>query len=109
MVKTDPCGDVVWNGCEPVGIGDIDMKLKEIVVYPNPTQDILFFDGDHLSPKTGVVVIDQLGKTVLNEILGTDYMIDLSHLNEGLFNIVLINNGSLIFSESVIRLRSTKF
>jgi hypothetical protein len=36
LVKVDACGDLVWQGCDPVGIQEFQIQDSRLELYPNP-------------------------------------------------------------------------
>jgi len=39
LVKVDACGDLEWQGCAPVGIGEFKVQDSRLRVYPNPASN----------------------------------------------------------------------
>ena len=82
----------MYNYCEngwPAGLEDTD--ALGIIVYPNPTNNMLFIDT-HLSLE--VKVLDMLGKDISNIIKenNNNLRIDLSTLSPGAYNILILHN-----------------
>tara|TARA_R110000737_G_scaffold128809_2_gene161221 strand:- start:1180 stop:1458 length:279 start_codon:yes stop_codon:yes gene_type:complete len=78
----------MYNYCEngwPAGLEDTD--ALGIIVYPNPTNNLLFIDT-HLD--LDVKVLDMMGKEV-SMILKNDntLRIDLSTLSVGVYNLII--------------------
>lgn len=61
-------------------------ELGEISIYPNPTKDVLNFEGFGKA-SIEVVIFDVLGKNVLNKSLNTNETLDVSQLVSGIYNI----------------------
>ena len=36
LVKVDACGDLEWQGCAPVGLGELEIRDLKLEVWPNP-------------------------------------------------------------------------
>ena len=76
-------------------LGLEDYLVNDLILYPNPAEDVL-----NLNRKTGledalITVFDITGKRVLNERLrGTS--IDVSGLNAGSYILRVVNNGATI-------------
>jgi len=66
-----------------------DAELQTISIYPNPTKDKLNFEG--FNGSIDVTIHDLLGKQVLNTVLNAGKSLDVSHLANGAY-VVLINN-----------------
>ncbi len=68
-----------------------DFDLTSIKIYPNPTKDVLNFEGFDTA-SIEVVIFDVLGKNVLNKSLNTNETLDVSQLVSGIYNITI--NGT---------------
>tara|TARA_R110002020_G_scaffold236346_3_gene448648 strand:+ start:3886 stop:6258 length:2373 start_codon:yes stop_codon:yes gene_type:complete len=82
----------MYNYCEngwPAGLNDTD--ALGIIVYPNPTHDMLLIDT-HLT--IGVKVLDMMGKEVpvIEEDGYNTTRINLSKLSEGAYTLVITHN-----------------
>jgi hypothetical protein len=68
---------------------------KKIKFYPNPVSDFLHIENPPLGK---VVVLDALGRVVLEENVDftSNYQIDLSKLNSGLYYLIIDENSFLI-------------
>jgi len=87
-------------------LGDIDEKITNVSLYPNPVnaQHIIRVDGD-LPVDTVANVYDFTGKLIYNQTLTTDKIIDLSTVNsKGMFLIQIVDNNKseVIFADKLI-------
>ena len=104
------------NGCQAsvdfeitiaVGIGDSGNKYKNILFYPNPSYQTLFF----LLPEqwtneqvVGYQVFDLQGRPVLKGELLFENQIDVSSLTEGMYQIVFKTKGNgIVFRNSFVK------
>jgi len=79
----------VWGTCPTAGVDD--QNQLDISIYPNPTSDIVYIDGNYTQLK--VVVYDILGKQVMNKF--TTNTIDISHLEKGVYMLQLSDGVKL--------------
>ncbi len=105
MIKIDACGDVEWNGCLPVGIGDIEIQPKlAFVLYPNPAQDYvtLEFDDYRLSVEE-VMVFDMMGRLVRQVYVESNgsIVIDTRSLDNGLYQVVVKNKDGIVGNQKL--------
>jgi hypothetical protein len=75
-----------------------EFNLTSVKIYPNPTKDVLNFEGFDTA-SIEVVIFDVLGKNVLNKSLNTNETLDVSQLVSGIYNITI--NG--IFASKFIK------
>tara|TARA_R110000822_G_scaffold106880_9_gene235307 strand:- start:379 stop:2445 length:2067 start_codon:yes stop_codon:yes gene_type:complete len=92
----------MYNYCEngwPAGLDDID--ALGIVVYPNPTNNMLFINT-HLNLE--VKVLDMMGKNVSSIIKdnSNNLRVDLSTLSNGAYNILILHNEKQ-YSKRIIK------
>lgn len=100
LVKVDACGDVEWQGCEPVGISEYEFVDINLEVYPNPTQAIINLDIDEdFNPKI-VQLTNTFGEMVLEKEYGQ--MIDLSRLESGLYVLQITNQEGQRLTKKLI-------
>ena len=92
-----------YNGCTITGI-DNSLQFNNIELYPNPTKDIITINVNNEPEDMVLEIIDCYGKTLIkkNIIVKTEN-IDLQNLNNGLYIVVLTQNGKKIFSRKVLK------
>ena len=80
------------------GLGINDDIDENIIIYPNPTEDMLFISGNE--NELEVSVYDLLGKRVMK--VSVVNRIDISLLSNGTY-LVYINNGSKVSQYKIIK------
>ena len=75
--------------CSTAGVDDQNQLY--ISIYPNPTSDMVFIDGNHSQLK--VVMYDILGKQVMNKSITNN--IDISQLEKGVYILQLSDGAKL--------------
>ena len=91
-----------WNiiddgySCTTAGLDD--QNQLDISIYPNPTSDIVYIDGNYTQLK--VVVYDILGKEILNKSITNS--IDISHLDNGIY-ILQLSDGVKLTTQRIIK------
>ncbi len=87
-----------WNGCQAEYTFDIDFvesigdnELEHFTIWPNPVQEILqvSYSGDAHAYR----IVDVMGHTVIEGILHSNVMVDVSRLSSGLYHFMLINES----------------
>jgi surface protein len=91
-----------WNiidaglDCSTAGVDD--QNQLDISIYPNPTSDIVYIEGNYSQLKT--VVYDILGKQVMNKSITNS--IDISHLDNGVY-ILQLSDGVKLSTRKIIK------
>jgi surface protein len=75
-----------------------DQNQLDISIYPNPTSDIVYIDGNYTQLK--VVVYDILGKQVMNKSITNS--IDISQLEKGVY-ILKLSDGAKLTTQRIIK------
>ena len=86
----------VWGTCPTVSVDDFNQL--DILIYPNPTSDIVYIDGNYTQLK--VVVYDILGKQVINKPITNS--IDISQLEKGVYTLQL-SDGTKLTTQRIIK------
>ena len=86
----------VWGTCPTAGIED--QNQLNIFIFPNPTSDIVYIEGNYTQLK--VVVYDILRKQVMNEPI-TDH-IDISQLDKGIY-ILQLSDGVKLTTQRILK------
>jgi len=79
----------VWGTCPTASVDD--QTQLDIFIYPNPTSDIVYIDGNYSQLK--VVIFDILGKQVMNKPITNS--IDISQLEKGVYILQLFDGAKL--------------
>ena len=74
---------------------------NQIIIYPNPTQNKLYFSGSENKVITQITIYNQMGQKVL-QTKSTDNAIDISGLEKGLF-VVEVEIDGVRFRKKLIK------
>lgn len=116
LVKVDACGDLVWQGCDPVGIQEFQIQSRndgmKLEIYPNPARDlvrVLTPSGVGVSAGwQSLSLYDVTGKVVkeLSDDRFTqsndEVTLDVSDLPSGLYSIALTTAYGRVFSSKLV-------
>jgi surface protein len=75
-----------------------DQNQLDISIYPNPTSDMVYIDGNYTQLKA--VVYDILGKQVINKPITNS--IDISQLEKGVY-ILQLSDGATLTTQRIIK------
>jgi hypothetical protein len=83
------------NGCTVVaGIAQVKNISNQINVYPNPaSNNVQVVNTNNNRETLNVTVYDVNGRLVLSQAIGGEASLDVSKLNEGIYNINLSGNN----------------
>jgi hypothetical protein len=97
ILKVDACGDTEWQDCQPLSTDEPDAK-PNVVLYPNPATDMLFWDGQI----ERLTFYNILGKMVLqqNQTL-SNQSLSISNLESGFYTVVIEKPGKS-FSQKLL-------
>ena len=86
----------VWGTCPTARVDD--QNQLDISIYPNPSSDMVFIDGNYSQLK--VVMYDILGKKVINKSITNS--IDISQLEKGVY-ILQLSDGAKLTTRKIIK------
>ena len=86
----------VWGTCPTASLDD--QNQLDISIYPNPSSDTVYIDGNYTQLK--VVVYDILGKQVMNKSITNS--IDISQLEKGVY-ILQLSDGAKLTTQRIIK------
>lgn len=88
---------------DPVGTANLyAVAIKETQVYPNPASETLTIQLSQAAKNVKLVVMDNLGKVVLNDSMNSDIKeLNISDLEQGLY-FVQITSGNVTETKKVI-------
>ena len=86
----------VWGTCPTASVDD--QNQLDISIYPNPTSDTVYIDGNYSQLK--VVVYDIQGKQVINKSIKNS--IDISQLEKGVY-ILQLSDGAKLTTQRIIK------
>ena len=72
--------------------------MLDISIYPNPTSDMVFIEGNYTQLK--VIIYNVLGKEILNKSITNS--IDISHLDNGVY-ILQLSDGVKLITRKIIK------
>jgi hypothetical protein len=86
---------VCWASCDPcvvvppTGIND---RINNVVIYPNPANNILNISSSEIIQK--VEVLDVVGRVIISKTLNSsNYILDVSNLNRNVYFVNYSING----------------
>lgn len=101
LVKVDACGDLEWQGCEPVGIDEWEVQSR-FNIYPNPVSDELHVELSTTEEWDEIRITDFLGQEVKRErSFNSSLMVD--GLKSGLYILTLYSKGLPIHSQKFMK------
>ena len=86
----------VWGTCPTASVDD--QNQLDISIYPNPSSDTVYIDGNYTQLK--VVVYDILGKQVINKSITNS--IDISQLQKGVY-ILQLSDGAKLTTQRIVK------
>jgi len=86
----------VWGTCPTASVDD--QNQLDISIYPNPTLDMVYIEGNYSQLK--VVVYDILGKQVMNKSITNS--IDISQLEKGVY-ILQLSDGAKLTTQRIVK------
>lgn len=99
----------IWRFFRPfklnslTSINEVDQQNLNFSLYPNPTNNLLQFKYDGYNQQLlSVEIIDICGKIVLNKNYNSN-VIDVNHLNAGLYFITITENGKRIAKQKFVK------
>lgn len=85
-------------------IGELDIPGMSYNIYPNPAHDILFVESDQiLSASAEMVILDALGRIVMEKPWQDQLMLNIGHLPDGLYILAIRDAGRLRSAGKVIK------
>jgi hypothetical protein len=79
----------------PIGPNAIKNQEEQILFYPNPVTDYLFFASDVVNKNVDVQIIDMQGKVIVNKSNVLEDKIDLSGVVNGIYFLKIFNKNKL--------------
>ena len=79
-----------------------EQPLNGILIFPNPTKEILNISGIRPGTTIQVSMISADGKTLFTSTLFADGQIDVSDLSKGIFFLKLVDGVSVRYEKVVI-------
>ena len=82
--------------CSTAGVDD--QNQLDISIYPNPTSDMVYVEGNYTQLK--VIIYNVLGKEILNKSITNSF--DISHLDNGVY-ILQLSDGVKLSTRKIIK------
>lgn len=85
----------------PVGISDNQGPMPgPLNIYPNPSQDYIQFKGLSLKTPSRIIISDQAGRTVLEQVYKNGNRLNISSLESGIYLVrILSSDGTIRISK----------
>jgi len=99
-VNTATVTQVVTN-CGAAGIVRYLDNDNQVLIYPNPSNGVFSIETNAIEKQT-IQFYDVNGKMVLTQFISNKTTIDVSSLNEGLYNLNIISNQGVINKRVII-------
>jgi uncharacterized repeat protein (TIGR03803 family) len=90
---------VVFKFAMPAGVGEFTDKNKQVLVYPNPTNQILNIESEN--QRAELKIIDMLGNEIKTEKFSDKTSVDVSDLKKGIY-FVSVKTSSGISTQKII-------
>ncbi|HEX7413018.1 MAG TPA: T9SS type A sorting domain-containing protein [Bacteroidia bacterium] len=105
--KKPKAGSIFWvddvSTTLVTGIEQFATNNEQVVVYPNPAKGIINIESKMQNGNSTLQITDMLGNTVKQAVISNlKSMIDISDLNEGVYNLSLISNEGVVNKRVVI-------
>ncbi len=84
------------------GINQLDITNTDFIIYPNPSEGV-FFIKTSLSNEHEIVIYNKLGQIIQKTKLNSSSQVDLTQEANGIYQIIILNNGKAVFSTKVIK------
>jgi hypothetical protein len=103
IIRTDACGDEVYNGCTISGVSEL-VESTSLKLFPNPAVN----DINIQLPTTDtwiVRVFNSNGQLVSTEKINQSNFIQLNiqNMNTGLYTVQAMNSDGIVYSEMVMK------
>jgi hypothetical protein len=98
---------VCWASCSPcaTGIETSEKSNKGITAFPNPANDLLFFNGSSIVGTTSVRIFNCIGSLVASKQFQSlsNASVDIADLKNGVYFIEIENNNSTSTQKVVVQ------
>lgn len=84
-----------------LGINEIKNQEEAILIYPNPTKDIINIETKENLKPLQITLYNTLGKEVIKKNLTTN-QINISNLPQGLYLLKIISQGKIIKTQKIV-------
>jgi hypothetical protein len=92
-------GCTALSGCHSIianGIQDASLSKAEILVYPNPAEDMIYIESAYMISE--IQIIDKAGKEIRNMLIDSQGVIPISiiELNPGIYHLQIITEDGIL-------------
>lgn len=102
MYTTTPiCVQGNADGCSVTGINEFNLANYEISVYPNPSNKFITIETNKSETQT-ISLFDVIGRSVLTQACSNKTTIDVTNLNEGIYNLIIKTDNNILNKKLVI-------
>lgn len=84
------------------GLNELDPTNSDFSVYPNPSEGVFYIKTSLLNEHE-VLIYNNLGQVVQKTKLNSGSKIDLTKEANGIYQIIILDNGKAVFSTKLIR------
>ncbi|MBP9069859.1 MAG: T9SS type A sorting domain-containing protein [Bacteroidia bacterium] len=84
------------------GVNELNPTDSDFSIYPNPSEG-MFFIKTSLTTEHDVMIVNSLGQVIQKTKLTSDSKVDLTKETNGIYQIIILDNGKAVFSTKVIR------
>jgi PKD repeat protein len=103
LIATDECGQESVKVRE-ITASEVNVVVYEsdILIYPNPVNNILYIENQHIEQSFVTSIFDITGKKVYeNRTASNEETIDISYLNSGIYIIKMEEKGKINYSKII--------
>ena len=105
VVKVDSLGCLV-SGCNPVGLKEVESSPKHLIVYPNPSSELVTVMYSSRNANS-IIISDNMGKTIFTQELRNsknEILLDISNYSSGLYRVSILNkSGEILMSKKLVK------
>lgn len=87
--------------CSSVGLNELNSSAA-LSVSPNPASGKMNVETSGISENGQLIITDMTGKPVFNATASNSQQIDISHLQNGVYFIVLTDQGTVVRKERIV-------
>ena len=90
---------LIWQSNQPSGIEEVKVN-NTLTLYPNPVNDIFFIEYKNYDM---VKIYDMLGKEVLSQNTNVIKEINIKHLSQGIYHVLVLSGGKIIGNSKIVK------
>ena len=93
---------IITENCNTTGIDQVSHNDNQVVAYPNPNNGRFTIELVNAVYPATFVMCDINGREIVSRILTDRSVIDVSDLNEGIYNIRILSNQGMMHKKVII-------